>query len=537
MIGIKEDNKKGDFYKNIDGITLVALVVTIIVLIILAGTTINLILGQNGILVKAQEAKRNYQEAVEKEKEELEKLQQLERGIKIIEISKAVKGKNKNELVGYEEYVGDFIKIGDETLKQLKLDWTGNYYVNIKTGEIYDCTEEAEQLNGITYRTIEEYYQIVKSKNINRTQRLLKIKNKQIEEINNLQYNSGAYATYSRSTTKTSKSVPYFNCIGLQGLMNDIPSLPNVKKYIQWHLAHINSEDIAGNVGTIYDYNIGVNGEEAIYNEEKLYDSIDSYASLFLILLEEYYNKTGDKSIFVENQEEIQKVENALNSMFDYEKNGTNLTLTKTQYKVYYLMDNCESYAGYQSLARIYKNIYNNNEKSNLYEERAELVKNEINNKLWNEDNSNEQFHFYDYALGSSSYTGLLFDRTYYPYVLGQLYPILYHIVDVDTEQSQHLYFLHQYYSDWSKDGNNLWYTFNHNDDKYPHFESLLATLMYQNTKFDTRLTNYKINVEYEIEQAIAKISNDYTNNTYEYYWTIAERGYIIRSLNMYMNK
>ena len=45
-------NKKEKF-KNSKGITLVALVVTIIVLIILAGISINLVLGENGIITKA----------------------------------------------------------------------------------------------------------------------------------------------------------------------------------------------------------------------------------------------------------------------------------------------------------------------------------------------------------------------------------------------------------------------------------------------------------------------------------------------------
>lgn len=42
--------------KEQKGITLVALVVTIIVLLILAGVTITLVLGQNGIIGKAQNA-------------------------------------------------------------------------------------------------------------------------------------------------------------------------------------------------------------------------------------------------------------------------------------------------------------------------------------------------------------------------------------------------------------------------------------------------------------------------------------------------
>ena len=44
--------------KNSKGITLVALVVTIIVLIILAGISINLVLGENGIITRAKEASK-----------------------------------------------------------------------------------------------------------------------------------------------------------------------------------------------------------------------------------------------------------------------------------------------------------------------------------------------------------------------------------------------------------------------------------------------------------------------------------------------
>ena len=49
--------------KNNKGITLVALVVTIVVLLILAGVSINLVLGDNGIVKKAQDAKTKSAEA------------------------------------------------------------------------------------------------------------------------------------------------------------------------------------------------------------------------------------------------------------------------------------------------------------------------------------------------------------------------------------------------------------------------------------------------------------------------------------------
>ena len=67
--------------KNNKGITLVALVVTIIVLIILAGISINLTLGDNGIITVAQKAKENMELAKEEEERELNELYtQLETG-------------------------------------------------------------------------------------------------------------------------------------------------------------------------------------------------------------------------------------------------------------------------------------------------------------------------------------------------------------------------------------------------------------------------------------------------------------------------
>jgi len=56
--------------KNMKGITLIALVITIVVLIILAGVAINLSLGENGIFNKAKFASEEY--ANEQAREELE---------------------------------------------------------------------------------------------------------------------------------------------------------------------------------------------------------------------------------------------------------------------------------------------------------------------------------------------------------------------------------------------------------------------------------------------------------------------------------
>ena len=65
----KEQNEMRKFVeKDAKGITLIALVVTIIVLIILAGITISMTVGDNGIFTKAKEARRQYEIATIREK-------------------------------------------------------------------------------------------------------------------------------------------------------------------------------------------------------------------------------------------------------------------------------------------------------------------------------------------------------------------------------------------------------------------------------------------------------------------------------------
>ena len=56
-------NLKKEFLKNSNGITLIALVITIIVLLILAGVTIATLTGENGLLQRATDAKTNSNDA------------------------------------------------------------------------------------------------------------------------------------------------------------------------------------------------------------------------------------------------------------------------------------------------------------------------------------------------------------------------------------------------------------------------------------------------------------------------------------------
>ena len=57
QIGFKSNNEIREI-ENRQGITLIALVITIVVLLILAGVSISMLTGQNGILTQATNAKQ-----------------------------------------------------------------------------------------------------------------------------------------------------------------------------------------------------------------------------------------------------------------------------------------------------------------------------------------------------------------------------------------------------------------------------------------------------------------------------------------------
>ena len=84
--------------KTSKGITLVALVVTIVVLLILAGVSISLVLGENGLITQAKEAKRKTEEATQNDLTDMDKLSN-ELG-KYANIQSSFGGGNWNETLG-----------------------------------------------------------------------------------------------------------------------------------------------------------------------------------------------------------------------------------------------------------------------------------------------------------------------------------------------------------------------------------------------------------------------------------------------------
>ena len=91
--------------KEMKGITLVALVVTIVVLLILAGVSINLVLGNNGIIAKAKEAETKSAKASENDLTGMSNLEdEMEKQLGIYDPLKKIPTKT------LEEAKSDFVK-------------------------------------------------------------------------------------------------------------------------------------------------------------------------------------------------------------------------------------------------------------------------------------------------------------------------------------------------------------------------------------------------------------------------------------------
>ena len=148
---MKENNKNVEvqlYFKDIptsnlkyptsnSAITLIALIITIIVLLILAGVSLNMLVGENGIISKAQLAKEKTNQTQEQEEKNLKDLES-----KMDETLQKQNGSSKFEVL-WENTTNEPITVGKEF--ELKEEFT-NYdvlSVNFRTSEKFGTYEDS----------------------------------------------------------------------------------------------------------------------------------------------------------------------------------------------------------------------------------------------------------------------------------------------------------------------------------------------------------------------------------------------------------
>ncbi len=138
--------KEKEIVKSKTGITLIALVVTVIVLLILAGVTIATLTGNNGIIIQAKQAKENNNSETVKEKVE-------------VEILKSIDKKGNLDENTFEKNVTENIKGSTVTKSGNSLIVKADGYevtVDKESGEVIEVAKSDEKtpITGVTPGTI-----------------------------------------------------------------------------------------------------------------------------------------------------------------------------------------------------------------------------------------------------------------------------------------------------------------------------------------------------------------------------------------------
>lgn len=262
--------------------------------------------------------------------------------------------------------------------------------------------------------------------------------------IASLQLENGAIPmTYSENGTLTMN--PYFADFAALALLDNAEEFADeVKKYMDWHFAHLNTEetDYNGVDGTIYDYKITVT-DGKVTNEvisetdgRKMYDSTDSYAATFLMVLSKYYEKTSDKDYILSNSNDIERI---VNAMFSTLHKG--LAFARPDYEVKYLMDNSEVYEGAVLAAALFRDVICpvNSSYDNIIEKcekTAEKIAQAIEKKLWVA--SENRYITAIFRSGKSAHDFSW--NNFYPSVSAQIFPIIYGVIGADTQRANALY-------------------------------------------------------------------------------------------------
>ncbi|MBQ5841416.1 MAG: hypothetical protein IIW40_05620, partial [Clostridia bacterium] len=232
----------------------------------------------------------------------------------------------------------------------------------------------------------------------------------------------------------------------------------------------------------IFDWKYTVSSGTVVLEEwltnPPTYDSTDSYAATFLMVVDKYVRQTGDTAYAVKHAPKLRRVVNALFATMD---NG--LTMATPRSPVKLLMDNCEVYGGLQAAARLYRDVLipagaASAAEAEHLEQAARDVSTHVENEMWTGTfyrpsitQTGEPYHDFSW-------------KDYYPCATAQTFPILYGLLDPASERAGKLYEQFCWRFDWE----NL----NHPDSYWWGSNAYTAALIGDTKRVDTYLTVYE---------------------------------------------
>jgi hypothetical protein len=218
---------------------------------------------------------------------------------------------------------------------------------------------------------------------------------------------------------------PYFlNLYGIALLRHGFnPGL--VVDYLEWYFASLNYPDHHGLTGSIYDRDILPGGRESPLAS---YDSVDSYAATFLVLLRDYYVRTSDRARLERHRPRIADIAYLL--VFLQDRDGLVRAVPDSDAK--YLMDNCEVYAGLLAYADLAGRLGWDDPRR--FREAAGHVRRAVLEELFD-----PQRRVFAWAKAGGRPQPSHWE-TFYPDALAQLFPILHGLVEPDSDLAVRLW-------------------------------------------------------------------------------------------------
>ncbi|HUW64241.1 MAG TPA: hypothetical protein VMW83_06050 [Spirochaetia bacterium] len=211
---------------------------------------------------------------------------------------------------------------------------------------------------------------------------------------------------------------PYFANFAALALLDDPPTAPLVRRYMDWYVRHLEDN------GTIrdYQYDAGSGGRTSRP------DSEDAYAGTFLYLAARYHQVCPGDTWVGENLPALKKVAGVITGLMDTD----GLTFALANYRVKYLMDNCEAYRGLADFAGLLAEL--GDDHAACFRGRAARIKAGIEKVLWNPRRQVYQ----------PSGAGLLRPRVnwrkFYPDATCQIFPALYGLISPASPRAFQLY-------------------------------------------------------------------------------------------------
>jgi hypothetical protein len=171
--------------------------------------------------------------------------------------------------------------------------------------------------------------------------------------------------------------VPYFANHAAWGLAAHRVESQAIRNYVLWYFSHLNKPDRWGRMGTVYDYEV-VNGQEVPAND---YDSADAYAGTFLTVLRAWYeaDPAAAQPLLASHLADIEMIADLISQL----QQTDGLTWAKDTFRVKYLLDNVETYAGLRDLTMIGPAIGLAPGKNARIQAAADAIQRGINQALW----------------------------------------------------------------------------------------------------------------------------------------------------------